>query len=291
MLVLNKGGCMKIYCVDRNSEIFPYKLKHIDKSPDKIYLSGDLSLLNKLSIAVVGARDCSRYGMNIAQIIGERLAINNITHISGMARGIDSYSHRGALKGNGGTIAVLGFGINNCYPKENTELKDEINKKGLLVSEYDNDFSGSKFSFPMRNRLISGLSESVVIVEAEYKSGSLITANYGLEQGKNIYAVPGNIDNKKNLGTNLLIREGAIPLIVIDDLIRDLGLSPKLDGTDFLGKDEKKVLKVINDKDGIDIEGISHKININPNILSGILSILIIKGCIISMAGKFFIAK
>ncbi|HKK95566.1 MAG TPA: DNA-processing protein DprA [Anaerovoracaceae bacterium] len=282
---------MKINCIDKNSELFPYELKNIYKSPDKIYASGDLSLLGDRSVAVVGARDCSDYGKCVSEIIGARLALNDVTHISGMAKGIDSYSHKGVLNKGGKTIAVLGFGMDKCYPRENSLLMEKIYGKGLLISEYENDFEGSKYSFPMRNRIISALSESIVIVEAEYKSGSLITANFGLEQGKNIYAVPGNINNKKSLGTNLLIREGAIPLFVIDDLIRDLGIKPKLDNIYSLGKDEIKVLEAINEYDGIGIEKISHKININVNILSGILTILTIKGSIISLGGKFFIAK
>lgn len=284
---------MKIHCIDKNSELFPYGLKHINKSPDRIYASGDISLLKTKSIAVVGARECSEYGMKIAKLVGGTLGYNKVTHVSGMARGIDYYSHRGALEAKGKTIAVLGFGLNKCYPKENIGIKEEILREGLLISEFPGEFEGNKYSFPLRNRLISGISEGIVIVEAEYKSGSLITVNYGLEQGKNIYAVPGNLDSKKSLGTNLLIREGATPLVIIDDLIRDLGITPKLriNKDDNIGRDEMEILKIVSNHDGIKLEEISHKININSSILSGILTILIIKGYIINMAGKFFIAK
>ncbi|MBK5253655.1 MAG: DNA-protecting protein DprA [Peptostreptococcaceae bacterium] len=284
---------MKIEKIDKNSDLYPYKLRNIKNSPAVIYTLGDISLLSSKSIAVVGARECTNYGAHIAKLIGERLAELNITVVSGMAKGIDSYSHKGALYNCGKTIAVLGCGLGHCYPAENKELMKQISKEGLLISEYKPEFTGAKYSFPQRNRIISGISESVVVVEAEYKSGSLITAGYGAEQGKYVYAVPGNIDRKSSLGTNMLIRDGATPLVVIDDLARDIGITPKIkpELISNLGKDEMLIIEAIMSKNEADIDYISHKTNIHTGKANGILTILMIKGLVFSIGSKFFIAN
>lgn len=284
---------MKIEKIDKKSDLYPYKLRNIKNSPAILYTLGDLSLLSSKSIAVVGARNCTNYGAYVAKLIGERLAELNITSVSGMAKGIDSYSHKGTLSKGGKTIAVLGCGLEHCYPAENKELMEQIRRNGLIISEYKPEFTGAKYSFPQRNRLISGISESVVIVEAEYKSGSLITAGYGAEQGKNVYAVPGNIDRRSSVGTNMLIRDGATPLIVIDDLARDIGITPKIkpELINNLGNDEMLIIEAIMSKNEADIDFISHKTNINKAKASGILTILMVKGLVFSLGSKFFIAN
>lgn len=161
-------------------------------------------------VAIVGSRNCTKQGAYYAKKLSYILAKKNYVIVSGLARGIDSYAHIGALEANGRTIAVLGHGLNKIYPRENKELaKRIVFSKGTLVTEYDLYSKLEKENFAKRNRIISGLANSIIVVEARNKSGALITANYGLEQGRNIFAVPGNIDNSNYRGTNELIKNGA----------------------------------------------------------------------------------
>lgn len=170
---------------------YPEKLRNIDNAPICLYLLGNKNVLNLKSIAIVGSRDCSEYGKTMSQAFSYLLAKNNITVISGLAKGIDSAAHIGTLQAKGKTIAVIGTGIDLIYPKENKNLMEQIIRNGgTIISEYPLGTKPDKENFPRRNRLISGLSDGVLVVEAREKSGALITVDYGLEQGKNIYAVP-----------------------------------------------------------------------------------------------------
>lgn len=170
---------------------YPNNLKNIYDSPIVLYLKGEKKILNDLSIAIVGCRNCSRYGEIVARKISYELAKANINIISGLARGIDTSAHIGAINAKGKTIAVLGSGIDSIYPKENTKLADEIiNTGGCIVSEYIIGTKPEKENFPRRNRIISGLSNGVLVVEAKEKSGTFITVDFALEQGKEVYAVP-----------------------------------------------------------------------------------------------------
>lgn len=173
---------------------YPEKLRNIYDPPVTLYVKGNVNILNNNSIAIVGCRDCSSYGKEVSMKFAYDLAKENITIISGMAKGVDSYAHLGCLKANGKTIAVIGSGLDRIYPKENTGLYNEIVKKGgAIVSEYVIGTEATKMNFPARNRIISGLSDGIVVVEAKEKSGTLITVDFALDQGKDIYAVPGNI--------------------------------------------------------------------------------------------------
>ena len=200
---------MEIEEITINSKKYPERLKNIYDSPKKLYVLGNKKLLYKKAIAIVGARDATIYGKKIAYNLAKELSEQNIVIISGLALGIDSYAHIGALEG--GTIAVLGSGIDTIYPKENIELAREIIKNnGCIISEYSLGSKPEKLHFPQRNRIISGLSDGVVVVEASKKSGALITADFALEQGKEVFAIPGDICKKQSEGTNQLIQDGAI---------------------------------------------------------------------------------
>ena len=212
---------MKIEEISINSKEYPQNLKNIYDPPKKIYLIGNKDLLYQKGIAIVGARDATQYGKKIAYNLAKELSEQNIVIISGLAIGIDSYAHKGALEK--GTIAVLGSGIDNIYPKQNLELAREIIKnKGCIISEYPLGTKPERLHFPQRNRIISGLSDGVVVIEASKKSGALITAEFALEQGKEVFAVPGDINKKQSEGTNQLIKDGAILLTSATDILENI---------------------------------------------------------------------
>lgn len=195
---------------------YPESLRYIEDPPSLLYVKGNLNIYNPL--AFVGARSHSSYGNMAVNKIIDAISSFDFTIVSGMAYGIDSLSHKRALLNNLNTIAVLGTGIDVVYPKSNKALYEEISEKGAIISEFPLGISANKFTFPMRNRIISGLSKVVVVVEAKDKSGSLITARLAAEQGKEVFAVPGNITSIYSVGTNKLIRDGAIPLVEVKDI-------------------------------------------------------------------------
>ena len=194
-----------------------------------MYLLGNKKILNNKGIAIVGTRDCTKYGENISFKFSEELTQKGFNIISGLALGIDTYAHLGNVQINlnnrktkniGKTIAVLGCGINELYPKQNKMLAKQILKiGGCIISEYPSGTKPNKVNFPQRNRIISGLAEAVVVVEAGERSGAIITANLALEQGKEIFAVPGDITKKQSIGTNKLIKDGAYMITSIDDIL------------------------------------------------------------------------
>lgn len=200
----------QIAIIDYWSKDYPQKLKNIYDSPVILYAKGNINLLNSDGIAIVGSRNCTNYGKKVCNQIACDIAKENICVISGLAKGIDSYAHIGALISSGKTIAVIGNGLDNIYPSENKKLANEIIENGgLIISEYIIGTNPDKLNFPRRNRIISGLSDGIVVVEAKEKSGSLITVDFGIEQGKEIFAVPGNITSLNSVGTNKLIKDGA----------------------------------------------------------------------------------
>ncbi len=203
------------------SDKYPNLLLQIPDPPPYLYVKGEL-LASEPAIAIVGSRAASAYGMMVTEKLACELAENNITVVSGMARGIDTAAHRGALKGGGRTIGVLGCGIDILYPLENRRLFSDLPEKGALVSEFPMGTAPRAENFPRRNRIISGLCRGVLVVEAAENSGSLITARYALEQGRDVFAIPGNITNKSSRGTNLLIKQGARLLDGIGDILEEL---------------------------------------------------------------------
>lgn len=219
-----------LYMKEKNIQIltikdedYPYLLKQIYDPPSVIYIMGNKKILSQNGIAIVGSRNCSLYGQKIAKYLSYQLAKKGIHIISGLARGIDTFSHMGTLQAKGKTIAVLGSGLDVIYPPENAKLAEKIVESGgCLVSEYIVGTKPLGEHFPARNRIISGLASGVVVVEASEKSGSLITVDFALEQGKNVYAVPGNINSPNSLGTNSLIKQGAKIVTNVEDILEDL---------------------------------------------------------------------
>ncbi|MBQ9277050.1 MAG: DNA-processing protein DprA [Lachnospiraceae bacterium] len=215
----------KISIVYPGAEDYPVKLLNMFDPPDILYVKGILSKklnIYNMNIGVVGARNASVYGRELASFFGRELAKEGINIISGLALGIDGMSHRGALYAGGYTVGVLGCGIDVIYPRENAELFFEMYKNGAVISEYGPGVIPNPGFFPIRNRIISGLSDGLLVVEARKKSGSLITADLALEQGKQVYAIPGRITDKSSEGTNNLIRQGAMCVVSPKEIIEDL---------------------------------------------------------------------
>ncbi len=209
---------LKVELINNQSKNYPTQLKNIPEMPYSLHLKGRSDLFKNKIVAIVGSRKSSAYGNEVAYKVGKILSNHGYTVISGLANGIDTYAHKGALEGNGSTIAVIGSGIDYIYPKENTKLFLDITKKGLIISEFYLGTKPINYNFPRRNRIISGLCDFLIVIEATHKSGSLITVNHAIKQGKDVLAVPGEIFSKTSEGTNMLIRDGAYPLISINDL-------------------------------------------------------------------------
>ena len=209
--------------VSRSHETYPGILNEIPDPPSVLYCRGQLLKQDELAIAIVGTRHASRYGLAQAEQLAAGLARAGYTIVSGLARGIDGAAHRAALAAGGRTLAVLGGGILKMYPAEHQELADQVSQCGSLLSEYPSLFPPKSSSFPRRNRIVTGLSLGVVVVEAGERSGALISARLANEQGREVFAVPGRVDSRNSRGCHRLIRDGAKLVESIDDIIEELG--------------------------------------------------------------------
>jgi DNA processing protein len=227
-----------IYLIDAT---YPALLREIADPPECLWTRGDRALLSKTAVAVIGARAASPEGLIAAGEIAFDLARAGVVVVSGLARGIDAAAHRGALDGGGKTIAVLGTGIDRVYPPEHDLLQEEIASTGLLITEFAEGCAPQDWHFPRRNRIISGLSRAVVIVEARDKSGSLITARLAAEQGRDVMAVPGTFVGGRNRGANALLRDGAKLVESAVDILQELGLDDGLARRSATGDDRQVV--------------------------------------------------
>jgi len=205
----------------------PPLLRAIHDPPARLYLRGasEPDLLTRPAVAIVGARACSPYGAQVARMLGRELAAAGVVVVSGMARGIDGEAHRGALDAQGHTVAVLGCGIDRDYPAAHASLARAIAERSLLVSEYEPGVEPAPWRFPARNRIIAGLCTAAIVVEARERSGALITADFALEEGRDVFAVPGEITSSLSAGTNALLRLGAIPLTAAADVLEAIGVA------------------------------------------------------------------
>lgn len=221
---------MKIEEISIESQEYPEQLRNIYDPPIKLYVLGNKQILKQKGIAIVGSRKCSEYGKKVALQFAKSLSENGVNIISGLAVGIDTYAHLGTLQvveccglNKGKTISVLGSGLDEIYPKENINLAKQIIKSGgCIISEYSIGTKPEKLNFPKRNRIISGLSKGVVIIEASEKSGSLITAEFALEQGREVFAVPGSVFSLTSVGTNNIIKQGAKLVTSYEDVLDEL---------------------------------------------------------------------
>jgi DNA processing protein len=227
IVVVGQGqaaGVSGMDCIYLGNAEYPPLLAEISDPPACLWIRGNRTLLTRLTVAVIGARAASQEGLIAANEIAMDLARAGVVVVSGLARGIDSAAHQGALDGGGGTIAVLGTGIDVVYPAENALLTERIATSGLLVTEFAPGSAPEDWHFPRRNRIISGLSKAVVVVEAKEKSGSLITARLAADQGRDVMAVPGTIVGGRNRGANALLRDGAKLVESAVDILQELGV-------------------------------------------------------------------
>jgi len=216
---MQKNNIKMINILDRE---YPLKLKNIYDPPIALYIKGNENILNEFGIGIIGCRMCSKYGEIVSKKFAKELQKYNINIISGLARGIDSYAHIGCIDEKGKTIAVVGSGLDIIYPKENKELERRIIESGgVIVSEYIVGTKPEKENFPKRNRIISGLSDGILVVEAKERSGTFITVDFALEQGKNVFSIPGNILSSTSKGTNELIKQGAKMVTNVEDIIEE----------------------------------------------------------------------
>lgn len=304
--LINKHNVKVISCLDKE---YPDNLKEIYNSPIILYVRGNILPEDKFAIAIIGSRNASHYGISAAERLGYELASRGLTITSGLARGIDAAGHKGALKAKGRTIAVLGNGLADIYPPEHLELADEIAKNGAVVSEFPMETAPLKENFPRRNRIISGLSLGVVVVEAAKNSGALITADFALEQGRELYAVPGQARAVTSYGTNMLIRQGAKLVETADDIIEELKEIIKGDSlfkakseskgeSDIfpsakmhnLNESERKVLDAVNCEPTF-IDDIVDVANLSTSEILNCLTKLELKGLIEQLPGKSYVRK
>ena len=212
----------KVDVISIQDEEYPEILRNIYDPPLLFYIRGNKEILNHDSIAIIGCRECSKYGKNIAQELAYNISKNRINIVSGLAKGIDAEAHRGCILSEGKTIAVLGNGLDTIYPQENIPLAKKILEKGgAIISEYPLGERPQKQNFPERNRIVSGMSKGVIVVEAKEKSGTLITVDFALEQGRDVFVVPGNINNDNSKGTNELIKQGAKIITNYKDVLEE----------------------------------------------------------------------
>jgi len=272
---------------------YPASLSEINNSPKQLYYMGDISILKKRCAAVVGSRNTNQYGRTTAVAIAGKLAEKDVAVISGMARGIDTCAHRGALDAGGSTVAVLGCGVDICYPEENSSLKKELEERGLILSEYPPGTMPMPYHFPQRNRIISGLSEVTVVVQARNSSGALITAELAAEQGREVCAVPGNIDSQYNLGNNKLIKDGARPITNPGDVLEAMRLDVLDDETvrRLLSDTEQLIFSMLSEGGEMTVDELCRRLEKPPSYVNSIVTVMELKGTIYTALGKIFIAK
>lgn len=283
----------RIIVLEKEDIRYPDLLRQIPEPPKQLYCIGNLELLKMPAAALVGSRKCSEYGKQVAMNLGKTLAQAGAAVVSGMAKGIDSFAQLGTLKAGGKTIAVLGCGVDICYPAENRKLYDQIVSEGLIVSEYPPGTAPMPYMFPQRNRIIAGLSRVVTVVEAGRDSGALITAGLAEDFCREVYAVPGNITSMWSLGTNKLIADGAMPVVVLDDVVRAMGLTAKSVSSDMAGLSEleRQVVALVEQNGEVTLEFLCSRLRKNPVDMNGIVMILEIKGVLATNFGKIFVAN
>ncbi len=283
-----------IEVIDITSDAFPKELKQISMPPKRLYCIGKLELLNNpKKVAIVGSRKMSTYGKWVTDTISAELSENGVTVVSGMAMGVDAVAHKAAMDKKGNTIAVLGCGVDICYPAINRGLYEKLKKTGLIISEYPPQAEVRRWTFPERNRIIAGLCELTIVTEAGLNSGALITAELAMDANRRVMAVPANINSLYSIGSNKLIYDGAEPIVVIDDALRAIGVNKKKAEQKGLnlGEDEKEIYTIVNRRGEISIERICMETGYTPAYINAIVTILEMKGVVATSLGKVIVLK
>jgi DNA processing protein len=275
---------------------YPALLKEIYDPPILLYVKGALPEEASVCLAVVGSREATPHGIEMATSLARDLAGAGAVIVSGLARGIDSAAHRGALEA-GRTVAVLGGGLSKIYPSENRKLAEQIAEQGALISEFPMGTDPRPQYFPMRNRIISGLSRAVVVVEARQKSGALITVDCALEQGRDVYALPANAGSKKAEGSNELLKQGARFVMTAEDILRDFHLkktsrrSSVAKDSAELDEEEKRLLRLLKRSETMHLDELVQKSDLSPQKAMILLTTLAVKGAVMELPGKYFKEK
>lgn len=274
---------------------FPYMLRHMQNPPLGLYVWGELPDENRKNVSIVGTRKASEYGAIVCRKLSGELAQAGVNIVSGMAYGIDSHAHKACIEAGGKTIAVLGTGADICYPASNRLLRDSIVQNGCVVSEFPLGTRSSKYNFPYRNRIIACMSSAVIVVEGESKSGTLITANYALDNGRTVMAVPGNITSSLSATPNSLIADGCQPVLSTQDILDELGIKvqknvKQVKDLPELSDNEKKIFDLMSNQ-AITVDEICIKSNMNIELANSILMMLELKGCIMKLTGQKYVLK
>ncbi|HPF20373.1 MAG TPA: DNA-processing protein DprA [Syntrophomonas sp.] len=287
---MQTGG--RISCVE--DEDYPSWLGTIHDPPYLLYYQGELACLNQLCIGIVGSRRASSYGRTQSRRFGRELAATGITVVSGMARGIDTEAHRGALEAGGKTAAVLGSGLDVIYPAENKALYQEIVAHGVVLTEFSPHTHPEPGNFPVRNRIISGLSRGILVVEAQQKSGALITVDFALEQGRDVFALPGPINIKTSVGSNHLIKQGACMVTEINDILSEYGLvqdntAMMQQGDIFALNHAEKVVLNLLELDSQHFDELVGQSKLTIGELSTVLLQMELKGIVKALPGNYYV--
>ena len=282
-----------IKVIERSDPLYPEKLRSIKDPPERLYCIGRTELLGSRCVAMVGSRKTTQYGRDTARQLAGKVASRGVTIVSGMAAGIDTCAHEGALRSGGDTIAVLACGPDLCYPPINEDLRRKIIETGLVVSENPPGTEARPYHFPLRNRIISGLSSCAVVVQAGMRSGAVITAEHAMDQGRDVYAVPGNIDSKYNLGSNKLIQDGAQIVLTPGDLLEKLSLSVVSEEEEerIFSEDEKRIYGLLTEHGEMTPDELCKMTGMRVYELMPLLSVMELKGVLFSDMGKIFVAK
>jgi DNA processing protein len=275
-------------------EAYPQRLKEIEQPPPVLYVRGEYLPDDLYAVAIVGTRRVTPYGRQITEELTSYLASNGITVVSGLARGVDAIAHQTALKAGGRTLAVLGSGVDKIYPPEHRQLAQQMMGQGSIVSDYAPGTPPDASNFPPRNRIISGLSLAVVVVEAGETSGALITAEFAAEQGREIFAVPGSILAPQSKGTNKLIQKGALPLLSINDLMQALNLTRmgehkaarKIIPAD---ETERRVMSILS-AEPLHVDEIRNQTELPIEKVSATLALMELKGMVRQVGGMNYVA-
>lgn len=274
-------------------ENYPRRLKEIDQPPPVLYVRGTLGLEDEVAVAIVGTRRVSAYGRQVAEELAAYLARNGVTVVSGLARGVDTVAHTAAVQNGGRTLAVLGCGVDIIYPPENRRLGEEIISSGALISDYAPGSPPEGTNFPPRNRIISGLSRAVVVIEAGETSGALITASFAANQGREVFAVPGGIYSPGCKGTNRLIQQGATPLLKNEDVLQMLGMERAAEQSSarrVLPCDdlERKLLDTLS-SDPLHVDEIMARTGLTIDKVSATLALMELKGMVRQVGGMSYV--
>jgi DNA processing protein len=273
---------------------YPARLKEIDQPPPVLYLRGALTPEDDWAVAVVGTRRASQYGRQMTEEIAALLARNGVTVVSGLARGVDAFAHQSSITAGGRTLAVLGSGVDRIYPPEHRRLAEQIMAQGAVISDYAPGTPPDGVNFPPRNRIISGLSRAVVVVEAGDTSGALITASFAAEQGREVFAVPGNISAPQSKGTNRLIQQGARPLLDAREILETLNLELALEyraARTILPADavEARLIEVLG-REPQHVDEIRARLDLPIEQVSAALAIMELKGAVRQVGGMCYVA-